>query len=190
MTGPGRIETARLVLTVPQPSDIGEIFERYASDPDVVRFVGWPCHRSLDDTAAFLAFSAAEWGSRPAGPYLIRSRANGRLLGSTGLSFDSPDKAMTGYVLAKDAWGRGYATEALAAMVGLAWSLGVRRLLALCHPEHLASRHVLEKCGFVVDPGRSRPMEFPNLAPGVLADAVCYAFLPDAPSPVQKAIAS
>ena len=55
---------------------------------------------------------------------------------------------MTGYVLSKDAWGRGYATEALSAMVGLARETGVRRLFALCHHEHAASAHVLEKCDF------------------------------------------
>jgi len=40
-------------------------------------------------------------------------------------------RAMTGYVLARDAGGRGYATEALGAMVETARTLGVRRLYAL-----------------------------------------------------------
>ena len=70
---------------------------------------------------------------------------------------------MTGYVLAKDAWGLGYATEALRAMVDLSWQLDVDWLFALCHPDHRASMHVLEKCGFVRDSGWNRPVEFPNL---------------------------
>ena len=180
MNAPSRIDTARLLLTPPQAADAAELFERYASDEDVVRFVGWPRHRSLADTMAFLTFSAAEWASRPAGPYVIRSRTDGRLLGGTGLSFDGPGEAMTGYVLAQDAWGQGYASEALAAMVALAAQLGVRRLYALCHPAHLASRRVLEKCGFVVDRAGARHMEFPNLAPGVSQPAVCYARSPAA----------
>jgi hypothetical protein len=78
---PTHIETTRLVLLQPQASDAASIFERYASDPDVTKFLGWPRHASVTDTQAFLRFSAAEWERWPAGPYLIRSRSDGRLLG-------------------------------------------------------------------------------------------------------------
>lgn len=153
--------------------DAAAIFERYASDPDVTRFLGWLQHRSVVETEAFLEFSAHEWKRWPAGPYIIRSRADGRLLGSTGLIFENERQAATGYVLAKDAWGRGYATEALTAVIDIAASVGVRRLHALCHPEHHASRRVLEKCGFS-RAGTPQELEFPNLQPGVLQSALCY----------------
>lgn len=152
MKAPPQVDTARLTLVQPQSSDAAEIFERCASDPDVTRFLGWPRHLSLAETQAFLDFSAAEWERWPAGPYLIRSRDDGRLLGGTGLGFETQEQAATGYVLASDVWGRGYATEALAAIVDVARGVGLVRLYALCHPEHQASRRVLEKCGFA--PGR------------------------------------
>ncbi len=136
MKAPVQIETARLILRQPQVSDAAAMFGRYASDPEVTRFVGWPRHRSVRDTEAFLQFSALEWEQWPAGPFLIISGADGQLLGSTGLGFQAPDEAMTGYVLAKDAWGKGYATEALAAMIETAARIGVSRLSAICHPEH------------------------------------------------------
>jgi RimJ/RimL family protein N-acetyltransferase len=69
-------------------------------------------------------------------------------------------------VLAKDAWGLGYATEVLQAMVALAPALGVRRLYALCHPEHLASQRVLEKCGFDSQSLLRCHSEFQNMKPG------------------------
>lgn len=150
------------------------MFERFAGDPSVTRFVGWPRHQSVADTIKFLEFSDAQWARWPAGPYLIASRSDGRLLGSTGLGFEEPDRASTGYVLAKDAWGQGYATEALHAMVDLAWRVGVVRLYALCHPEHPASWRVLEKCGFGREATWPRHSEFPNLAPGVRSDVLCY----------------
>ena len=111
----------------------------------------------------------------PAGPYLILLRSNGALLGSSGLAFETPHQAATGYVLAKDAWGHGYATEALRAIVGMASGLGVRRLYALCHPDHRASWRVLEKCGFRREGVLHRHAEFPNLEPGTPLDAMCYA---------------
>ena len=172
---PARIESRRLVMRRPLAADAGAIFTRYAGDPEVTRYLGWPRHRAVSDTHDFLAFSDAEWARWPAGPYVIESRTSGDLLGGTGLGFDLPDEASTGYVLARDAWGLGYATESLAAMVGLARDLGVRRLYALCHPEHQPSQHVLQKGGFVREAMLSRFAAFPNLKPGMLADVLCYA---------------
>jgi len=174
VTAPRRIETDRLILEAPVEADADAVFERYASDPDVTRYLGWPRHQSVDDTRGFLAFSASEWERWPAGPYLIRARSTGLLLGSTGLGFEGPREAVTGYVLAKDAWGHGYATEALRAMVDLSRQFSLVRVSAVCHAEHLASQRVLEKCGFTRDEAWSEPVTFPNVDTGVTQGGWCY----------------
>ena len=172
---PERIETARLVLRRPVASDAYDIFARYASDPEVTRFLGWPIHQSLADTRAFLRYSDAEWMRWPAGPYMVLARGDKSLLGATGLAFETPYRAATGYVLARDAWGQGYATEALRAMVDAARTVGPRRLYALCHTEHRASRRVLEKCGFLCEGVLRRHSEFPNVTPGDPHDVFSFA---------------
>jgi RimJ/RimL family protein N-acetyltransferase len=177
LTNVERIETPRLVLRRPLEGDAAAMFERYAGDAHVTRYVAWPTHRSAADTLGFVQFSDAEWDRWRTGPLLIESRLDGRLLGSTGLGLQTPDTAMTGYVLAKDAWGQGYATEALHAMVGLAHGLGVVRLSALCHPDHRPSWRVLEKCDFTREGIRRDYAEFPNLTPGVRSDVLCYALV-------------
>lgn len=168
-----RIETARLVLTRPTAGDAQAIFERYAGDPDVTRYLAWPTHRSVDDTRLFIDFSDAEWNRAPAGPFLIRSKDDGRLLGATGLSFDASGAATTGYLLATDARGRGYATEALQAMVDLARSLGLSTLGAFCHPDHAPSIRVLEKGGFRREHS-AVIHRFPNLTPVVTIEVARY----------------
>ena len=170
-----RIETARLILRKPERADAEAIFNRYSSDPEVTHLVGWPRHTSIDATRAFLEFSDAAWAQWPAGPFVIESRENGSLLGGTGLGFESNDCAITGYVLARDAWGKGYATEALGAMVELARNLGVVRLYALCHPENMASLRVLEKAAFANEGIRTRHLVFPNLGEHDPFDVLCYA---------------
>lgn len=174
MPAPDRIDTERLVLRRPRARDAREIFARYAADPEVTKYLSWPTHRSPVDTRVFLRFSDTEWTRWGAGPYVIESR-EGHLLGSTGLSFETRHRAATGYVLARDAWGHGYATEALQTMVVLAQSLGVRRLYALCYAAHGASAHVLEKCGFAREGILKSYLEFPNLTAGEPADVACYA---------------
>ncbi len=162
-SAPEQLETARLRLRKPTAADADAIFHRYSSDPIVTRYLGWPRHTSVDDTRAFLAFSDAEWEKWSAGPYLIESLEDRRLLGGTGFGFETPRVATTGYVLATDAWGRGYATEALAAIVAIGGSVLLDRLYALCHPDNAASVRVLEKCGFVLEERLEAFDGFPNL---------------------------
>ena len=150
----------------PGGADAEAIFSSYASDPEVTRYLAWPRHLTIEATRRFLEFSDDEWTRWPAGPYVIEDRATGRLLGGTGLGFESPVSASTGYVLTRDAWGRGFATEALVAMVELARQAGVIRLYALCHADHRASRRVLEKGGFAAEGLLLRHTVFPNLAEG------------------------
>ena len=176
MKAPERLETARLVLRRPLTADAQRIFDRYASDAEVTRYLSWPRHRTPDHTRVFLDFSDIEWARWPGGPYLVETR-DGTLLGSTGFAFETPQRANTGYVFAKDSWGHGYATETLRAVVALSADLGLRRLQALCHAEHRPSARVLEKCGFECEGTLRRHSEFPNLSPGEPLDVLCYALV-------------
>src|SRR5262245_38659322 len=109
------LETERLLLRPPMLNDVQAIFDRYASDPEVTRYLSWPRHTSLAETRAFVKFSSTHWSRWQAGPMLAISRADGMLLGGSGLVFETPEDASTGYVFARDAWGKGYATESLRA---------------------------------------------------------------------------
>jgi [ribosomal protein S5]-alanine N-acetyltransferase len=175
MKAPERIETARLFLHRPTRDDLRAIFDRYASDPEVTRYLAWPRHQSIIDTEFFLKFSDAEWNHASVGPYLVRSRADQMLLGSTGLALESPDSASTGYVFARDSWGRGYASESLRAMIDLARDLGLRRLYALCHVQHNPSARVLEKARFNREKLLPKHILFPNLGSNEPSDVFSYA---------------
>jgi [ribosomal protein S5]-alanine N-acetyltransferase len=168
------IVTPRLILRPPETEDAALIFRRYASDAEVTRFVGWPRHMKIRDTISFLEFSSAEWARWPVGPLLIESRADRLLLGATGLAFETAERASTGYVLARDAWGFGYASEALRAIVGLARATAVSRLYALCHTTHAASIGVLERCGFAFEATLTKHVVFPNLGDATPQDVACY----------------
>jgi ribosomal-protein-alanine N-acetyltransferase len=157
------LQTPRLVLRRPRDEDAQAIFDGYASDHDVTRFVSWPRHDTIEDTRKFLEFSHAEWDRSPVGPLLIESRVDGRLLGATELRFEKPYRASTGYVLSHKAWGAGFATEAVRAVVRLAQATGVVRLYAVCHLHHEAASRVLERSGFVREGVLRKYRVFPNL---------------------------
>jgi len=174
---PSLYQTPRLALCPPGRTDAAEILQRFASDRLVTRFLSWPVHTSIHDTESFLTFSEAEWAKWPVGPLLIRSRSDGAIIGSTGLAFETAYRAATGFVLAKDAWGSGFASEALRAVVRIAEVASVRRLYALCHVSHDKSARVLERCGFIREGTLHKHSVFPNLGTAEPQDVYCYAQL-------------
>lgn len=157
------VRTERLSLRPPVYTDVELIFSRYAADPIVGRLLSWPLHRNLDDTRDFVRFSREQWRRDQLGPLLIFRRATGALLGSTGLALETVHTASTGYVLARDCWGLGYATESLSAILDIASARALRTIVALCHRDNAASSRVLTKRGFQRNPSAKRCAAFPNL---------------------------
>jgi ribosomal-protein-alanine N-acetyltransferase len=152
------IETERLVLR----DFVGEDWEAvyaYAADPEVVRYLWWG-PRSAWETRAYLAHMLVAQRRQPrllCELAMVR-RADNRLIGACDLTLGgagegemgtlAADEADLGYVLGRDAWGQGYATEAALALVTAGFThLGLRRIVATCDPENVASAHVLEKAG-------------------------------------------
>lgn len=174
MIAPSSLTSARLLLRRPTLGDASAIFSSYASATHVTRLLGWPRHLQLEDTLGFLRFCEQSWNANGVGAYLIFDRASAELLGSTGLELEAEQQAATGYVLKESAWGKGYASEALTAMIALARSLPIRGIYALCHTEHRASARVLEKTGFRFDARLPAYAEFPNLDPGRKQDVLRY----------------
>jgi RimJ/RimL family protein N-acetyltransferase len=120
------------------------------SDPEVMRWVGHGAHRTASETARALRGYADALRARGYGFVAVIERSTGDLIGDAGLhplGGRGPDVEL-GYTLARASWGRGYATEAGAALVAHAFdALAAPRVMAQVEPENLASRHVLEKLG-------------------------------------------
>ena len=162
---PETFHSERLTFRRPRAVDAPVMFARYSSDAEVTKFLAWPRHESVDQTNLFIIFSDQTWANAGFGPWLVWSRDGSTLLGSTGLEPGANESATTGYLLVKEAWGQGLATEVLRAMMSQARALGLKRLGAIVHPSNAASIHVLEKAGLTrVDDGAPTAL-FPNLDP-------------------------
>ena len=162
MQAPEAIRTARLLLRRPTFDDVEGVFA-YASDAELVKYMAWPRHNEAQETAEFIARASTEWDQNGVGVYLVVDPGSDRVIGSTGLHLATPYRGVTGYILEKQAWGHGYATEACTAMVQLARDLGLARIDADCHVEHVASARVLEKSGMQFEGIARAFLVFPNL---------------------------
>lgn len=161
---PERFSTARLSFRPPTLADAQSMWERYARDAEVTRYLAWPRHETSEPTRAFVAQSLEDWKRDGMGPWLAFDKATGDLLGSTGLHARPGNSALTGYLLVKPAWGKGLATEVLTAMVEQARAAGLSELRACVHPDNAPSIRILEKCGFARIGGDPTAM-FPNVDP-------------------------
>jgi RimJ/RimL family protein N-acetyltransferase len=174
MNLPSEILTERLQLRQPAESDAPNMFERYAQDPLVCKYMSWTPHKSLDDTVEYLRRSYGKDVPNPIAGYLVFARDSGRLLGSVGGAAQGT-RVQFGYCLARDAWGQGYATEAAGAFVEAVMSQpAIWRIQAFCDVENTASARVLEKIGLVFEGTLRRYMALPNLG-DVPRDMHCYA---------------
>jgi RimJ/RimL family protein N-acetyltransferase len=81
-------------------------------------------------------------------PWHIIRREDGDVIGSIGWSSPEPTRPTLGYEIVESLWGQGYASEALAGLLGYIWTLPeVQSVQADTFEDHTASRRVMEKAG-------------------------------------------
>jgi [ribosomal protein S5]-alanine N-acetyltransferase len=174
MKPPEEIETVRLRLRLPVLEDAPAIFDQYAQDPEVTRYLAWHPHRYLDETREFLRRCRTVWKDGSAFPWIILRKEDGRLMGMIEIRM-SGHAVNLGYVLGRPYWGKGYAPEAVEVMID--WALGQReiyRVWAVCDVENQASARVLEKSGMVREGILRRWMVLSNRSDEP-RDCYCYA---------------
>jgi ribosomal-protein-alanine N-acetyltransferase len=144
---PDKIRTARLFLRPASLADAQAIFDGYAHDPEVVRYLEWKPHPSVEATEEFLSHCEKVRGEGRAFPYVFALSEQGKAIGMIELR-PKGTIASLGYVLSKDYWGQGFMVEAIQAINS--WALntgGFQKVEATCDVENLASARVMEKAG-------------------------------------------
>lgn len=147
------LHTDRLRLR-PFTADDGDDLFALQSDAYVLRYWDSP---PWDDRAKVTRFldgcrTMADEGS--GARVAVERVADGRFVGwCTFNGFDPTFRsASLGYCFTRDAWGRGYATEAARALLGWAYdTLDLNRVQAETDTRNVASARVLEKLGFVLE---------------------------------------
>jgi RimJ/RimL family protein N-acetyltransferase len=142
------LKTERLTLRAFREDDVGALFE-LSQDPDVVRYVGDRRVPTLQETWRAVAGWIGHWTMRDYGQWAIEERASGRFIGRAGIinPVDWPGPEV-GYLLGRDWWGHGYATEA--AQAAMDWGfreIGFEELISLIDPANAASIAVAGRLG-------------------------------------------
>ncbi|WP_337000937.1 MULTISPECIES: GNAT family N-acetyltransferase [unclassified Microbacterium] len=146
------IRTDRLLLRPIVPTD-AEAMHVYKSDPDAVRYVPYP-PLTLADVEQRIATTWSNTVFTREGDAValaVEERESGALVGDVVLFWRSETDRCgeVGYIFDPGAGGRGYATEAVAALLALGFDgLGLHRIVARLDERNTSSARVAERLGF------------------------------------------
>jgi RimJ/RimL family protein N-acetyltransferase len=162
------LETERLILRPLTRADLDAV-HAYMSDPAVCRHtIAGPNTR--DQTLAFL--SEIDPAPDAHHEFAVVERKTGEVIGHVGCEPYGPGRSELGWILRRDRWGLGFASEAARAIAAFAASLpGVEEVVARCRPENSASERVMIKIGMVLI-GR---LEADVMIEGQARDSLLYA---------------
>jgi len=148
--GTAYFETPRLRVRAFTEADV-DAFVAYRADPDVARYQSWTDYTHAEG----LALVASMRGIEPGVPgewfqFALEAKDDAALVGDLALrvAADEPREAEVGFTLAPAHQGRGYATEALGALLDWAFpTCGLHRVIAVTDALNLAAAALLERVG-------------------------------------------
>jgi [ribosomal protein S5]-alanine N-acetyltransferase len=155
-----RLETPRLILEPLEPSHAHTLFEPL-QNPVLYRFIPQEPPATLGALVQrYYLLSAGMSPSRHEvwGNWVMRLRGESQYIGLVEATIQSPDTAFLAYVTFENFWRRGYALEAVDALLVHLAENEIVRVVAEVDARNSASQRLLEKLGFI------RVSENPNAA--------------------------
>jgi RimJ/RimL family protein N-acetyltransferase len=150
---PIRIETQRLVVRSFEVGD-GDAWVAMFGDPEVTRFLPGAASPTRDTFRTQLPVRHAMEAELGYAMWAVEEKATGVFVGQCGLrpavTMDpsAGSEIDLGYHLTRASWNKGYATEAVVAVLGYGLgSLELDRVMAVALPENVGSWRVMEKAG-------------------------------------------
>ncbi|MBQ8612645.1 MAG: GNAT family N-acetyltransferase [Ruminiclostridium sp.] len=142
------LETERLKLRYITAGDTEAIFNNWASDPEVARYVTWYAHESIAVTEHIMKFWLSEYEEDNCYRYGIERKSDGELMGMIDVVGYHHGNPVIGYCSGRKYWNNGYMTEALKAVIAELFSDGYETIVIEAMKDNIASNRVIEKSGF------------------------------------------
>jgi len=142
------MKTPRLMLRAWSEADIGPLFQML-NDGDIMKYFPNPNPPPREKVEKIIARQMHDWEEHGYAWWAVELPETKTLMGWCGLGY-LPETRETevAYLLGRAHWGHGYATEAARVSLHFGYEqLGIEQIIALVHPENMASTHVIEKLG-------------------------------------------
>lgn len=149
------IETERLVLRRFELADAQAMFDNWASDDEVTKYLTWPTHTDVSVTERILGDWTVQYAQAGFYNWAIVFKDNGpEPIGNiSAVRWEKDGQVpVVGYCLGRRWWRQGVMTEALGAVIQFLFSqVGVGRIESYHDPNNPHSGDVMRKCGMVFE---------------------------------------
>lgn len=173
--GTQTLHTARLTLRRFTPDDADAMFQTWANDEEVTRYMMWAPHGLPEATRQLLTHWCAAY--EDPNTYNWAIEYEGALIGNISVTrlHQKCEWAELGYCIGRAYWGKGIMSEAAKAVIDFLFSeVGVHRIGISHVVENPASGRVAQKCGLTFE-GTKR--EFYKTSAGEFLDVSDYGIL-------------
>jgi RimJ/RimL family protein N-acetyltransferase len=145
------LHTPRLTLRPLVPRDAVTLYGIYQVE-GVLQYFPNPNPPPLEKVERFIAGQQAHWEAYGYGNWGIVPKGKMDIIGWAGLQFlPETNETEVGYLLNRQSWGKGYATEATRASLRFGFEgFNFPEIIALVHPNNAASLKVAAKCGLTI----------------------------------------
>ena len=138
------------------------MFENWTQELDIAKYMTWKPHQEIQETNNFIDTCTDDWDKNTY-TWILESKQSKEILGSFAARRNEY-KLDVGYLLIKEAWGKGYMTEIMEAFIEEAFKVeGVLRIGAVCDVENPASKRVMEKAGMSFEGLLKKWLIHPNM---------------------------
>lgn len=171
-----QLESERLILRCFNVKDAKEVFETWTSRPEVVKYLSWPLHGSVEITKMTIKSWFIQYLQENYYHWAITLKKNKKVIG--GISVvkidDNARKAEIGYCIGNDYWHQGYTSEAMARVIKFLFEeVDCNRIEAYHDINNVNSGKVMIKCGLKYE-GLLRQYAYNNQG---IVDCALYAIL-------------
>lgn len=144
------LETDRIILRRFTTDDTQAMFENWASDREVTRYLTWPAHVSPDVTRQLISWWVDNYKNENYYNWAIVLKEENTLVGNISvIEFnENIESAEIGYCMGQKWWGRGIMPEALGEVIAYLFDeVGVNRIYAGHDVNNPKSGRVMSKAG-------------------------------------------
>lgn len=143
------LETERLILRPFELSDAESMFNNWANDDEVTKYVTWNTHKSIEETKHVLSIWVNEYEKEERINFAIVYKENNELIGGIDVVGYFENVPVIGYNLSRKYWNKGIMTEACKRVIELLFSLNYDKIIVEALVENIGSNRVIQKCGGV-----------------------------------------
>ena len=142
------ITTSRLTL---RPFSLTDDIRLHTimNEPNIMQYFPRTDPPNIERVQALIELQLMQYETYNLGWWAVVPDGGTDLIGWNGLQYlPETDEVEVGYLLSKQFWGRGYATEGARVSLEFGFEkLVQKQIVGLTHPENMASQNVLKKCG-------------------------------------------